>query len=70
MGESFANEEYVEDELEKLEEVAGGELASGECKIEEINEDMCSEASVGTYEDPELIGPHSEWEVIGRGYDI
>ena len=70
VGESFANEEYVEDELEKLEEVAGGELASGECKIEEINEDICYEASVGTYEDPELIGPHSEWEVIGRGYDI
>jgi hypothetical protein len=66
VGESCANEEDVEEELEKLEEAAGGELASGDCKIEEINEEMCSESSVGTYEDPELIGPHSEWVVIGR----
>ena len=47
-------------------EVANGEVPGGECKVEEINEEICSVSSVGTYEDSELAGPHSEWVVVAR----
>ena len=57
-----ANDEVareVQDQLNQCDEVP--EL------VEEASDEQ---SSIGTFEDPELVGPDSEWTVVGRSYDI
>ena len=34
--------------------------------IDDIDADEADDASVGTFEDPECVGPNSDWSIIGK----
>ena len=50
-------------ELDAYNIVDPAEGASGDCKL---GGDIDDQSSMGTYEDPEVAGPNSQWSIIGR----
>ena len=61
--------EANEDELNQCDEVGEDEqkFDGKKRKLEEVrDEQSCDSSSVCTYEDPELVGPDSEWHIIAK----